>query len=207
VDGVHEPKLDAARTVVLVEGVSDQLAIEALARRLERDLGAEGIAVLPMGGSKNVAAFIDRYGPHGAGVRLAGLCDAGEERDFARALERAGLGSDLERDDLERLGFFVCVQDLEDELIRALGVEKVEAVLDSLDDLAPFRTFQKQPEWRDRPEHDQLRRFLGAGSGRKALAAPALVGALDLARIPKPLDGLLTHLSRVPRADARSREP
>lgn len=35
--------------VVLVEGVSDQAALEALAARRGRDLDAEGIAIVPLG--------------------------------------------------------------------------------------------------------------------------------------------------------------
>jgi predicted ATP-dependent endonuclease of OLD family len=37
--------------VVLVEGISDQLALEALAARRGLNLDGEGIAILPMGGS------------------------------------------------------------------------------------------------------------------------------------------------------------
>ncbi|HEY7281444.1 MAG TPA: TOPRIM nucleotidyl transferase/hydrolase domain-containing protein, partial [Actinomycetota bacterium] len=107
----------AARAVVLVEGVSDQLALETLAARRGRDLTVEGVAVVPMGGSKNIRRFLDTYGPAGLGLRLAGLCDDAEIDDYVRALERAGFGTNLTRDDLERLGFFVCMRDLEDELI------------------------------------------------------------------------------------------
>lgn len=64
-----------ARTVVLVEGTSDQLALEALAERRGRDRAAEGVAVVPMGGATNIRRFLDRFGPHGLDVRLAGLCD------------------------------------------------------------------------------------------------------------------------------------
>src|SRR5205085_3166075 len=94
-------------SVVLVEGVSDQWALEALAQRRGRDLDAEGIAIVPMGGSKNIGRFLERFGPRGSGARLAGLCDAGEEGDFLRALEREGFGADLTRADMEQLGFFV----------------------------------------------------------------------------------------------------
>ena len=182
------------RSVVLVEGVSDQHAVEALAQRRGRDLDAEGVAVVPMGGSKNIGTFLRRYGPQGLDVRLAGLCDEAEEGDFRRALERAGLGSDLTRADLERLGFFVCVADLEDELIRALGPAAVERVIEEQGELGPFRTFQKQPGWRGRHTEDQLRRFIGAGSGRKIRTAALLVDALDLTRVPQPLDRVLAHV-------------
>src|ERR1041385_4306957 len=124
-----------ATGVVLVEGLSDQMALRALARRRGRDLDAEGVAVVPMGGATNIARFLERYGPRGLDVRLAGLCDAGSEGDFRRALERAGLGRTLTRAERERLGFHVCVADLEDELIRALGAAGMEQVLDARGEL------------------------------------------------------------------------
>jgi len=153
--------------VVLVEGISDQLALEALAARRGLNLDGEGIAILPMGGSKNIRSFLDRFGPHGLNLRLAGLCDAAEEGDFQRALERAGLGSNLTRTDMERLGFYVCVVDLEDELIRALGPAAVERVIDAKGELEPFRSFQNQPAWRERAHEAQLRRFFGTHGGAK----------------------------------------
>jgi hypothetical protein len=95
---------------------------------------------------------------------------------------------------MESLGFFVCVADLEDELIRSLGVAAVERVLAAQGDLGPFRTFQKQPAWRGRTTEEQLRRFIGTHSGRKIQSGALLVEALDLARVPRPLDALLGHL-------------
>ncbi|HEX6845185.1 MAG TPA: TOPRIM nucleotidyl transferase/hydrolase domain-containing protein [Actinomycetota bacterium] len=182
------------RTVVLVEGPSDRGAVEALARRRGRDLVAEGVAVVSIGGSKNIGRAVQAYGPSGRGLALAGLCDVGEERDFREGLERAGLGADLSREDMERLGFFVCVQDLEDELIRALGVAAVEGVIEAEGELGTFRTFQRQPAWNDRREDEQLRRFFGTYRGRKIRSAPLLVEALDLARVPRPLDRLLSYV-------------
>ena len=125
---------------------------------------------------------------------LAGLCDVGEERSFQRGLERAGLGSELTRAGMERLGFYVCEADLEDELIRALGPDAVERVVETQGDIGPFRTLQKQPEWRGRPLHDQLRRFFGSGGRRKIRYARFLVEALELDRVPRPLDGVLRHV-------------
>jgi predicted ATP-dependent endonuclease of OLD family len=183
-----------ARAVVLVEGISDRLALEALAVRRGRNLDAEGVSVVPMGGSKNIGSFLDRFGPQGVDVRLAGLCDAAEEGDFQRGLERAGLGSNLSRADMERLGFYVCVADLEDELIRALGAAAVEQVVAAQGDLESFHTFQKQPAWRGRTNEQQLRRFLGTRSGRKIQSAALLVDALDLSHVPRPLDGVLEHV-------------
>jgi hypothetical protein len=184
----------SGRTVVLVEGVSDQLALEALAQRRRRDLDAEGISIVAMGGSKNIGSFLHLFGPEGSDLRLAGLCDAGEERDFQRGLKRAGLGSDLTRADMESLGFYVCVADLEDELIRSLGAAKVEQIADAQGDLGSFRTLQKQPAWQGRPAEEQLRRFMGSGGSRKIRYARLLVEALDLTRVPRPLDQLLAHV-------------
>jgi hypothetical protein len=177
--------------VVLVEGVSDQRALEALAVRRGRDLQAEGIAVIPMGGAKNIRAHLARFGPGGLDVRLAGLYDAGEEDDFRRGLEWAGLGADLDRERMESLGFFVCDRDLEDELIRALGTAAVERIVDAQGELGPFRTLQKQPAQQGRPLEDQLRRFLGTRGGRKITYAGVLVDALDLVAVPRPLDAVL----------------
>jgi hypothetical protein len=183
----------AARTVVLVEGVSDQRALEALAERRGRKLDAEGISIVPIGGSKSIGTFLDRFGPHGFDVRLAGLCDAAEEGDYQRALERSGLGSNLTRADMERLGFYVCIADLEEELIRSLGFAAVEHVIDAQGELQSFRALQKQPWWRGRAREQQLRRFFGSKGDRKIRYAALLVDALDLTQVPRPLDRVLAH--------------
>ncbi len=186
----HEP-----RAVVLVEGISDKIALETLARRRGRDLEAEGVSVVPIGGAQAIRRFLDQFGPRGLGVRLAGLCDAGEEADFRRGLEQAGLASDLTRAEMEALGFYVCVADLEDELIRALGTASVERVVDAHGDLRAFRTLQKQPGWKEKRTEEQLRRFMGSGGRRKIRYAALLIEALDLSHVPRPLDQVLAHVS------------
>lgn len=185
----NEPTLPAS--VLLVEGVSDRLALEALARRRGRDLEAGGVSIVALGGATNVGKYLEALGPHGTGVRLAGLCDAAEEGIFKSALERAGVGSSLTSAGMERLGFFVCVDDLEDELIRSLGAAAVERVIDAQGELELFRTLQKQPQWRGRPPEEQMRRFFGTYRGRKIRSAAPLVEALDLDRVPRPLDAVL----------------
>jgi hypothetical protein len=182
------------RAVVLVEGTSDQVALETLAERRGRDLEAEQVSIVPIGGAQAIGGFLERFGPQGLDVRLAGLCDAGEERDFRRGLERAGLGSDLTRAEMEALGFYVCDADLEDELIRALGAESVEQIANAQGDLGAFRTLQKQPAWRGRPREEQLRRWMGSGGRRKIRYARLLVEALDLTAVPRPLNLLLAHV-------------
>jgi hypothetical protein len=182
------------RAVVLVEGESDRNALEALAARRGRDLAAEGIAVEPIGGAQAVGRFLERFGPRGLDLRLAGLYDAGEEPAVRRCLERAGLGADLTRAAMERLGFYACVDDLEDELIRSLGVPAVEEVVAAQGELRSFRILQRQPAQRGVPIERQLRRFLGTHSGRKIHYGRVLVEALDLARVPRPLDLVLAHV-------------
>jgi hypothetical protein len=177
--------------VVLVEGISDQRALEALAARRGRNLDAEGVAIVPIGGAQAIGRFLERFGPRGLDLRLAGLCDAGEEGDFRRALEWGGLGADLTRADMERLGFYVCVENLEDELIRSLGPAAAEEVINTQGELGSFRTFQKQPAKRGQTLEVQLWQFMW---NRKIRYAPLLVDALDLTRVPRPLDRVLAHV-------------
>jgi len=164
---------------VLVEGKSDKVALETLARQ-------QGVSpdwqVVSLGGVTNIRNALTHYD------RVAGLCDSGEERFFLSALgvpDRAAM---------EPLGFFVCERDLEEEFIRALGVQGVERVIDELGQLKTLRTFQNQPFQRTRTPEQQLRRFMGTMSGRKSLYAEALVTALDV--IPKPLERLLEYSLR-----------
>lgn len=180
-----------ARAAILVEGWSDQAALEALARRRGRDLLAEGVVVVPIGGATNVQRFVQALGPHGLGVRLAGLCDVAEMRHVRRGLELAGVATSTGS---EEHGFYACDADLEDELIRALGTAAVERVLDAEGELVSFRRFQDQPAQRGRDLHAQLRRFLGTRSGRKVRYGALLVDALELDRVPRALDLALAHV-------------
>lgn len=194
-----------ARTVVLVEGLSDQAAVQALLGRRGLSPAAEGLEVIAMGGASNVGAHLERYGPHGLGRRVAGLYDAAEVGYVRRALERAGLlprypdtraalaRSESSRREMEALGFFRCDADLEDELIRALGPEATTEIVRAEGELGAFRSLQQQPDHRDRPLHEQLHRFVGTRSGRKIRYGRLLVEALDPARVPPPLDDVLRH--------------
>lgn len=147
--------------------------------------------MVPIGGARSVSRYLARFGPAGAGLRVSGLCDAAEERHLRRELARAGLAQPGTRGELESAGFFVRDRDLEDELIRALGPGAIETILADQGDLASFRTLQKQAAWRHAGFADQLRRFLGAGAGRKLRYASQFVLALDPGRQPRPLRGVL----------------
>lgn len=180
-------KAATARALVIVEGISDQIALETLAVRLGRDLDTERVVVMPVGGAHAATPFLREFGPRGAGLTLTGLYDAGEEDAIRRAVTAADLGMPQSRSDLAVLGFHVCEEDLEDELIRAAGTERVEALFESQADLSAFRSLQRQPAWRGAPVEKQMRRFLGAGSGRKLRYAQLLVEAIAFPRLPFPL--------------------
>lgn len=147
--------------------------------------------IVPIGGAHAVGRYLVRFGPQGAGLAIAGMCDAGEEGYVRQALAAAGLGSPRTRKGMERLGFFVCVEDLEDELIRACGRESIEALLEDQGDLTSFRSLQQQPAWRHSSFEAQMRRFLGAGARRKLRYARVLVRSLRPDRVPRPLEGVL----------------
>jgi hypothetical protein len=168
------------RGVVLVEGESDRRAVETLARRRGRDLPGKGVAIVSMGGFGNLPGLLEQF----RDVRVAGLYDIGEERHFLRALGCAGRG------ELERVGFYACTRDLEDELTRAVGPVGMERVLAEQGELRAFRTYQKQPAHRTRPLEEQLHGFMW---NRKQKYAVLLVEALDLERVPWPLDRVLTR--------------
>jgi hypothetical protein len=169
------------RGAVLVEGTSDRRAVETLARRRGLDLQAAGVAIVSMGGYGNLPHLLGQY----RDLRLAGLYDVGEERHFLRAL-----GCD-DRGELERVGFYACTRDLEDELTRAVGPGPMKRVLSEQGELRAFRTYQKQPAHRTQPLEQQLHGFMW---NRKQRYAVLLVEALDLARVPRPLDRVLAHV-------------
>lgn len=160
--------------VVLVEGESDAIAVTTLAARL----GMPAPRVLPVGGSKGARRAAESLALAGRGERLIGLVDAAERRDFERVLDTV----------------FVCDPDLEAELVRALGVDGVEAVIAQQGALASFRRLQHQPFQRNRTPEQQLARFFGGRSGYKPRYARLLTEAMPLDRIPAPLAGLLAAL-------------
>jgi hypothetical protein len=164
-------------TVVFVEGASDRVALLRLAERHGRDLRAEGVDVVAIGGAHALGRLLASLDARD--LKLVGLCDVGEAREFTRALDHV----------------FVCDRDLEDELIRALGPAELERIIEEQGELHSFRTLQKQPFQRMRTIEQQLRVFLG---NRKIRYAPLLVDALDLARVPPPLDELLAAVGARP---------
>jgi hypothetical protein len=165
--------------VVLVEGPSDRIALETLAARRRRDLAAEGVAVVAIGGAQAIERALRDLGD----VRVAGLYDVAEERDVMRGLERTGRAAN---------GFFACDPDLEGELVRALGPERMLELVEARGQLGAFTTYRKQPAQRAKPLEAQLHGWLHNWKIR--YAAP-LVEALDLDRVPRPLEQVLAHVA------------
>ena len=162
-------------TIVLVEGKSDEVALEVFARRL----GITPPTILAMGGAHaatRVVADIRKASPN---EHILGLVDVGELRAFSGVIDQV----------------FVCDRDLEDELIRALGIEATLALIDDQGELSSFAKLQKQPAQRDRNITDQLRRFLHGRSGNKARYAALFAEAIELDRTPAPIRNLLEAAS------------
>ncbi|HEX5533011.1 MAG TPA: TOPRIM nucleotidyl transferase/hydrolase domain-containing protein [Actinomycetales bacterium] len=179
------------RAVALVEGNSDRLALQAAARRHGRHLVAEGVDVVAMGGITNIRAFASGYGPRGLDVPVVGLYDAPEEGIVRQGLAAAGFSAALRPGGLSGLGFFPCIADLEDELIRALGADAVEAVIETAGDGRSLRLLAGMPAQRGWTREAVLRRFLGVRSGRKARYAALLIDALEPGQVLGPLDAVL----------------
>jgi hypothetical protein len=149
------------------------MVLELLARRRGRDLAAEGIEIAPIGGAHAIRRFVAGLPP---ATTVRGLCDENEADVFRRVL-----------DDV-----YVCVPDLEGELIRALGVERVLSIVDA----GAFRKMQQQPAQRGRPVEQQLHRWLRSSSTRFYRYLQLLVEALDLDAVPQPLDAVLGNASQ-----------
>jgi hypothetical protein len=169
----------AVGALVLVEGESDRIAVETLAARRGRDLPAEGVRVIAIGGAQAIERALRGCGE----IRVAGLYDIGERTAVLRGLERAGVASD---------GFFACDPDLEGELVRALGPDRMLELVEERGQLAAFTTYGKQPAKRGMPIEAQLHGWL---HNWKVRYAAALVEALELDRVPPPLDGVLDAVS------------
>ncbi|MEV5304568.1 TOPRIM nucleotidyl transferase/hydrolase domain-containing protein [Streptomyces diastaticus] len=173
------------RTAVLLEGLSDLAAVEALAARQGRDLAAEGVCVVQMGGAMNVGRYAVALGPPGLGLRLTGLCDVRERPFCERGSDRAGAPADA---------VLACSADLEDDLVRALGTARVEEAVRAEGDDRAWRTFLRRPAQLGRPLSQQLRRFLGTKKGRKIRYGHLLAEALGPGQVPAPPTDLFASL-------------
>lgn len=173
-----------ARSVIFVEGDSDRIALASLASRLGRDLDAEGVSIVTLGGSGLLKHYLQLLGPLGLGTSVSGLCDQDAEANWAATLTAAGIPAVVGA--LPASGFFVCRVDLEEEFIRTLGLPTVQAVITQRGDDAAFAQFQTSPKISTLSLPDQVRKFVH----QVEYAAP-LVAALPLPAAPQPLLDLL----------------
>lgn len=182
----------ATRAVILVEGASDRRALSALARRRGRDLDTEGITIIATTGATNFSRFVELLGPAGHNVPIAVLCDEREVGETRAALIAAGVRAS-EPSGLEASGCFVCIRDLEDELIRALGAKAMLELMEEHGDLRRFRSFQNQPAQRHKTIEAQIWRWLG---NHKIRYARLMVDTIELDLVPLPLLRALDHHSQ-----------
>ena len=183
-------------TLILVEGESDAGAIRALADLSGCDLERRHVDIRSAEGVTNFPKLLAEFVRANPGAKFCGMYDVADERHVRRALIDVGVAVGPD-ESLEPSGFFACVADLEEELIRALGTEGVERVIEEQGELASFRRFQAMPQHRDTPASHQLHRFLGTRATRKIRSARLLVQALGLARLPRPLRLLARTLDGV----------
>lgn len=176
------------RVTVLVEGRSDAAAVEVLAGRL----GVAGLGVVDMAGVTNVRRELGRT----RSAVVLGLCDAGEVRFVQRALAAHGREpADASDQTLATHGWFVCHRDLEEELIRAVGVAGCLQAIEDIGDTGRWQSFTQQPEWRERDPVDQLHRFAGTASGRKLAFATRLAQVVPAEQVPAPIERLLARVA------------
>ena len=192
----HDESAHDGRPVafVLVEGASDAAAVTTLADRY--GIMAGRIRPVVAFGVTNFGRILRELTHDHRGATIVGLYDQPEESVVRRAVRAAGLGAPTDGIGLEHLGFHACVDDLEEEFIRAIGVEGVTGVLEREDELLSFRRFQLQPAQRGRPPHEQLRRFMGTKATRKIRYGRHLAAAIDLAAVPRPLRRVTVDLVR-----------
>lgn len=182
--GLALAKVPDPAVLLLVEGVSDQIAVERLAQRRGDRLGDRRIAVVPIGGAQAVARFVGEH-PR---VPAVALGDAAERAHFLRVLPAGDV--------------FVCEPDLEGELIRAVGAEQVLSIVAAQGELRRLRTRQRQAAWTDVPLDEQLRGLIATRARSKHRYAQLLVdAACDAGNVPAPLAAVLAAaLSRAGRA-------
>ena len=180
------------------EGRSDVAAVAVLCAARGLDPADGSFALVDMGGVTNVGHHLARLRTAPGRPQVLGLCDAPEERFVVRAPGSARASWSTAATTSPRLGFVVCDRDLEDELIRALGPARVESRWSSgwvsSSSSVPSSASRSGAAARST---DQLRRFAGTASGRKALFARGLAEELTPT----------THRPRSPGCSTRSPTP
>jgi predicted ATPase len=179
-----------AETVILLEGYSDLLAVRVLARALDVDLDARGVSLLSLDGADSIVHYLSLFGPAGLGLTLRGLCDADHEETWRARLQDAGIEA-TERAAMNAVGFQVADADLEEELIDALGTQRVSELIEEENAEQAFTNFAQQAATAGLSLAEQQHDFLHKKNVRWA---PVLAADLSAGDVPQPIRDLLEGL-------------
>lgn len=174
--------------MVFVEGISDYQALHIIAREAGRNLDAEGVAIVELNGGGTLKTLLEIFGPTGLDLTVAGLCDADYEVDWQQRLSGAGLPV-TDRQSMEAAGFFVSVQDLEDEIVSAVGTTAAQAVFANEGQAGAFHSFNSLHA--GMTLHEQVRGFAQV---KKTRWTPLLASEVRDGSIPTSIEALLNHV-------------
>jgi hypothetical protein len=133
-----------SRTVILVEGPGDRLALHVAAKTLDLDLDSAAVSVIELDGADLFATMRTLLGPGGLGLTIIGLCDADREQKWANEVLGVNVYSG-NRAVLAQHNVFVLDPDIEGALVDALGESRVELVIDADGASSALSMFRQQP--------------------------------------------------------------
>jgi len=111
-------ELLTASHIIAVEGQSDRMVLEKVAKMTDRHLERDGIEILEAGGCGEMKHVMKIFGSAGFGAAVSVLIDQDAETKMATELGVAVT-------DLKQKSVFVSHADLEDEYVCALGSKKI----------------------------------------------------------------------------------
>ncbi|MCB2176460.1 MAG: AAA family ATPase [Actinomycetales bacterium] len=116
-----------ASQVVCVEGPSDRIVLASAAKHLGLDLDRVGVSVVELGGARAVGSIVALFGEPGFRVPLALLIDEDARQDTADVLDADPVLLEVETP----YTIVVSKRDLEEEYVRALGVQATFEALEA----------------------------------------------------------------------------
>jgi energy-coupling factor transporter ATP-binding protein EcfA2 len=179
-----------ASTAVLVEGVSDRLALRIAAETLGVDLDARGVSIVELNGAGLFATMLELLGMSGLGIRVIGLCDADHEQQWAGAVLGPGVYNG-DRSVLAQHEVYVFDPDIEGALVDALGEQRVEALIAADGEAQGLAAFRQQPSQQQYSPREQLVRFVKKG---KARWPPMLMGDMADTEVPHVIRDLINSV-------------
>ena len=178
-----------ARTVVLVEGPGDRLALNCFAQTLGVDLDVLAASIVEMDGADLFGTLHTLLGPPGLAIRVLGLCDQDREQSWADVVLGTGNYTG-DRAMLEQSGIYVLDPDIEGVLVAAHGDADAEQAIAQAGMASQLQAFRNQPAYAVLSAHDQLLTFV-RHKRQKTVLPPALASALTAPAIPGPIARLL----------------